>query len=240
MSQLDGDNILSRTQVRKLQKHYLQGFRNIFFLFVFSDTHENLKFIRGIFGCDHIFVTPELRLKSCLVVIIFFFACDHIKFGNGLIKHPQSVTVRRRDHLVVEKIVVGSEQDGQNQLKIKKNGKVTNILKLYFTNTTTLPLMLSILNTSYGYYPFEYIFFFFFKYLYATMPNVLFRSCFKGISWYYVINYSHKKGDFSFALFYFTFVYNTIHKKQILYKEIKRYTKVLIGMFCVKKLRVKM
>ena len=60
---------------------------------------------RGKFGGDHIFVNPELRLKPYLVVIIKITG-DHIKFGKGLIDHPLSV--RRRDHLVVKTIVVGS------------------------------------------------------------------------------------------------------------------------------------
>ena len=53
---------------------------------------------RGKFAGDLIFMNPELRLKPCLVVI---------KFGKGLIDHPQSV--RKRDHLVLKTIVGGSE-----------------------------------------------------------------------------------------------------------------------------------
>ena len=53
-----------------------------------------------MFGCDHIFLNK--------------ITLDHVKFGKGLIDHPQSV--RRRDHQVVKTLVVGSEQDRQNQL----------------------------------------------------------------------------------------------------------------------------
>ena len=54
-----------------------------------------------MFGCDHSFINK--------------ITVDQIKFGKCLTDDPQSV--RRRDHLVVKKIVIRSEWDKQSQFK---------------------------------------------------------------------------------------------------------------------------
>ena len=71
-----------------------------------TDSSEEETLGRGESGCHHIFVNPELRLKPSIVVIIKI-TVHHIKFGKVLIDHKQSL--RRRGHLVLKRIVVGSE-----------------------------------------------------------------------------------------------------------------------------------